>query len=126
MDMNIHPILIKRLEKWWPLPEDEVYYSLLAAAFPILKENYAIPLDESGPELYRRKLNNTLLLVLQRETKHDAKKKQEKNQTWILIVTTDWINTHNKITLPRWILEQDLKHYSRYARNELLLESFRA
>lgn len=124
--MKIHPILIKRLEKWWPLPEDEVYYSLLAAAFPILKENYAIPLDESGPELYRRKLNNTLLLVLQRETKHDAKKKQEKNQTWILIVTTDWINTHNKITLPRWILEQDLKHYSRSARNELLLESFRA
>ena len=110
----LHPDLIKRLNVTWRLPEDYIYYSLLARVFPVLNEFSAIPIDEFGPEMYRQKGTMAILIVLERL--------KEKNQTWILVVTSEWMLTHKRLTRPRWILEKDLKNYTRFARNELWLE----
>ena len=120
--MDRHSILLDsdllcRLESVWPKKEDYVYYVLLARKFPILQQPYNVPLDEFGPEMYRMKGQQTLLLVLDRV--------YEKGNEWILVVSSEWLFTHKKNTVPHWIPEKRLENYTRFARNELCLESFR-
>ena len=109
--------LVERLKFIWPEKEDYIYYVLLAQRFPILQQPYNVPLDEFGPEIYRMNGQQTLLLVLDRV--------YDKGNEWILIVSSEWLFTHKKNTLPHWILGTCLKNYTRFARNELCLESFR-
>ena len=113
----LNDTLIDRLEVVWPSKHEYIYYVMLARTFPILQSYAQVPLDEFGPEIYRMHGRPTILLVLDRV--------YEKNKSWILVVSSEWLFTHKKNTQPRWILDTDLNNYTRFSRNELFLESYR-
>ena len=112
----MHLYLCCRLNEIWPLPEDCIYFVLFDRVWgTILNSHPNIPLDEFGPEMYRKNQSGdpVILLVLDKMTDHHG--------NWISVVTSEWMKTHKKMTSPRRLLENILSDYSRFSRNELCL-----
>ena len=117
---QMDPRLYVRLFQVWPNDWEKVYFQLLQKLFPHVVDGSAydvsnIPVDEVGLHIYRRKnhgLSPSICVVLRR-TGPPA-------DEWVLVVTSDWIQTHKKMTAPIWIRSSDLA--GRVFRNDLFLE----
>lgn len=117
LDLEMHRHLCERLNVVWPLPDDCIYFVLLEHIWgSVLNFHPNIPLDEFGPEMYRKKqVGDPIILLVLNKTK-------DQHGNWIYVVTSDWIKTHKKMTSPRWLLADVLSNYTRFSRNELCLE----
>ena len=114
---NIGP-QVERLSAVWPFPEEYQYFVALERRFPgCFNLNFKI-CAEFGPEVYKHRSNNSMILVLQRN--------RENGTTWSSVLSTDWINTHRKLTRPFWIDNNSIqKNYVRISRNQLLFDNWK-
>lgn len=109
---------LERLSCVWAFPEEYKYYVALGCLFPgCFKETFEV-CPEFGPMMYKHKINNSKILVLRQV--------RENNVVWSCVLSTDWMNTHRKLTPPIWLDDYSIqKKYTRLSRNELLFENWK-